>query len=486
MNPHSINTSAGTPRSASNSYFANHHLLNTAVGAHGVRPQSIIRVSAIYFAIASLHSINTSAGTPRIASSRFQKILIIVLALTILYPLLPVMTTYAQSDLPSCNDRPGILELPFVNFRLWCLEEVIAESEKGEFPFTALAFAPDGALYTTRPLYGELLRLRDSDNDGQPDSPEIIAENLTLPNALVYYDDALYIAGGQHIYRWQDDALTVLVDDLPAGEGFWTGGLTVFENRLYVGIGAPCDACMWENPERGAILSFDLNGDDKRLIAQGLRRAGGLTVFEGDLWVTDSARDDLAETPFLDELNRVPIEALTGDNPAHFGFPHCIGAENTPDIAPDDFDCSQAIAPEFLFETHSTPLGLTAYHGEAFPFMPGRLIMVLSGSLYRSDLRGYQLISIDFYGEDAQFIVDSIVPYEGDAFTRPGNTIYQPPGYRDLRATFLNRRGGGLWVHRVYDVAISPEGWIYFSAGGGRILSLRPGNLDACDFENCD
>jgi hypothetical protein len=32
----------------------------------------------------------------------------------------------------------------------------------------------------------------------------------------------------------------------------------------------------------------------------------------------------------------------------------------------------------------------------------------------------------------------------------------------------------GFFPHRPYGVAISPEGWIYISTGGGKIYVLRP------------
>src|SRR5690606_5061741 len=136
----------------------------------------------------------------------------------------------------------------------------------GEFAFTALAAAPDGTLYAARPFQGQVIALTDTDGDFLPETPHVAAEGLILPNALAYADGALYITGGPNLYVLRDGELTTLVDDLPTGE-FWTGGIAVLDDRVYVGIGAPCDFCESVNPEQGAVLSFALDGSDRQLVA---------------------------------------------------------------------------------------------------------------------------------------------------------------------------------------------------------------------------
>ena len=295
----------------------------------------------------------------------------------------------AQTPLPECDQRPHFIDPPWVNAEFYCAELVIHDATGGELAFTSLAPAPDGSLYATRPLSGEVLRLTDSDDDGLPDAPEVVIRSLTLPNGLAYYDNALYISGGSNIYRWADAQLETLVDDLPAGEGFWTGGIAIGENeRIYVGIGAACDACIQQGGERGTILSFALDGSDKQVVATGLRQPNDLMFHGGVLWTVDSARDDLPLDTNNDELNRVE----TG---GHYGWPYCIGMGNTPDIA-GDFDCEQAVPPALTFATHSNPLGITAYTGEAFPHLQGQLLVTLGGTSNEAVLNGFTLVTIDF------------------------------------------------------------------------------------------
>ncbi len=361
----------------------------------------------------------------------------------------------AADGLPPCSERPLHVDPPWVDGTLWCLERIIHDNSAGELAFTALAFAPDGTLYAARPLAGQVLALKDTDGDGLPDSPQVVADGLTLPNGLAYYADGLYISGGAHIYRLKDGQVEVLVDDLPAAGGFWTGGIAVgLDERIYVGIGASCDFCQQDNHERGAIWSFALDGTDKQVVASGLRQPADLSFRDGRLWTMDSARDGLTDAN-LDELNLVEVGA-------NFGWPFCIGADNHRDILEGDFDCAKAVAPTFTFPTHSNPLGMTFYDSDTFPDIKGDLLVTLGGSNEQTHIEGYMLVAVhmdDATGlpVDSQIIIPKQTP-------RPNESNIQSAHYQ----------GSGFWPHRPLDVVVSQEGWIYVSAGGGTIYVIRP------------
>jgi len=362
----------------------------------------------------------------------------------------------SSQNLAPCGERPTYLSNPWVDGTRFCLETVIHDERAGELAFTALAAAPDGTLYTARPLQGQILAITDSDGDGLPDSSDIIAENLTLPNGLVYYDGALYISGGAHIYKFADEKIEILVDDVPSGGGFWTGGLAIgADERLYVATGAPCDACQPDDPTRGAILSYALDGSDRQIVAEGLRQPVGLAFRDGALWTVDSARDGLFASPNLDELNRVTPGA-------NFGWPYCIG-ENQPDLFPGEFDCADATSPAMTFPTASHPTVLAAYTGDALPALEGRLLVVLYGSYNHVDLRGYAIAAIKFDDAGNPAGYDIIIPQESDTDSFVGYTLKE-----------MNYRTSGFWSRRPLGIAISREGWLYVSVGGGQIWALRP------------
>ncbi len=90
----------------------------------------------------------------------WQFSLIILFAIT-----LSAQPTQAAPDLPPCGQRPHLIDPPWVNANYYCAELVIHDESGGEMGFTSLAAAPDGTLYATRPLSGEVFALIDTDQD---------------------------------------------------------------------------------------------------------------------------------------------------------------------------------------------------------------------------------------------------------------------------------------------------------------------------------
>lgn len=383
---------------------------------------------------------------------------IIWLALSLLLLTLPLQVVHGQTALPPCLERPTFIDPPWINGTLWCLEQVITKPNAGELAFTALATDTNGTLYATRPFPGEVWALDDTDGDRLPDKPRLVASGLERPNGLAYYDGALYVSGAAQIYRIVDNQVEILVDNLPSGTGFWTGGLTIGpDERLYVGIGAPCDYCLPDHSLRGTILSFALDGSDRQVVASGLRHPADVTFLNGILWTVDTARDGLFDMPNLDEINQVTPGA-------DFGWPHCVGADSQPDW-PGGADCSGVTPPALALPTHSTPVGLATYASDTFPNITGSLLVALHGPNNQTDPRdGFSL---------------AVVQFDADG-TPSGYTIILPEQARKTRTPILDLlsiqyQGSGLWPHAPLDVTSSPEGWIYLSVTGGTIYALRPG-----------
>ncbi len=382
----------------------------------------------------------------------WQFSLIILFAIT-----LSAQPTQAAQDLPPCGQRPHLIDPPWVNANYYCAELVIHDESGGEMGFTSLVAAPDGTLYATRPLSGEVFALIDTDQDGLPDAPHVVAKELTLPNGLAYFDGALYISGGTHVYKLVNEEVTTLINDLPSGAGFWTGGISVgSDRRIYVGIGAACDSCQQTEADRGVILSFALDGNDRKVISTGLRQPSDLAFKDNTLWVTDTSRDNLPYTTNYDELNRV----VAGNN---FGWPHCIGM-NELDKSMGDFDCQQSTVPALLFPTHSNPLGMVAYSGNAFPQLEGQLLITMGGNHNEAYLNGYTLVTVGFDGEGKPLEPHVILPELPSGH----------PLWAFINLQKIHYQASGFWQHHPYDVTVSREGWIYISLGGGTIWALRP------------
>ena len=85
-----------------------------------------------------------------------------------------------QSELGKCSERPSVITgAYFVDYLRWCVELVLDADDIEPLAFTALETAPDGALYATRPLSGQVVLIEDTDGDELPDSMTIFAEGLT-------------------------------------------------------------------------------------------------------------------------------------------------------------------------------------------------------------------------------------------------------------------------------------------------------------------
>lgn len=371
-----------------------------------------------------------------------------------------------SQDLPRCSERDFLAEFPRVEPVFYCIEHPVVTESAGEISYTSLQFADDGTLYATYPYRGQVVALRDTDGDDLPDSEELIAEDLRYPNGLALWDDILYVIGDGVIYTITDGTVETLVDDLPGGRGFIAKGITIHEGMLYAGIPSPCDFCEGDDPLHGTVIHMNLDGTEREVVARGLRYPAGLAISGDSLWITDTARDAFGITTAYDEINRVDLSA---DTVPHFGFPYCVG-ENLVDLE-SDFDCSDATVAEVLIRSNSNPIALELYTDDTFPHLENHLMVVLSGSNNSSFIPGHAIFAFDVDEESPEFQL--IAPADNGV----GSGI--PDRSQDVNlilrhSEFVNNQAGGLFPHFVYDIAVSPEGWLYFSVGGKGIFVLRP------------
>lgn len=384
-----------------------------------------------------------------------------------------------------CTERPHLYTRILVYPYAQCLEQVFHDATSPTLSFSALAVGDDGTLYATRPLYGELFAFDDSDDDNLPDTPRLLARDLTLPNGLHFHDGLLYISGGKNIYRADpvNGTVEILVDDLPFDGGLWTGDLFIApDERLYVGVSSPCDRCVPSHPEQGSILSFDLSGGDRQIVARGFRHPADITWHNGALWVTDTARPDLlspteTERGWLDELNRI-------EPGGHYGFPYCLGSTNQADVIDPAFNCNDAIPATISLPTQSNPIALLSYPGGGLPYYR-QLLVLLGGSSHAADVRGYQLITLPLDETTHQPMhMEIIMPYKATGQTFPYIIPYDfqlgDAPFDMLRQHNIIDDGFSIYPHRPLDMTLSPQGWLYLSLSDGRLLALRPRICPSC------
>ncbi len=399
---------------------------------------------------------------------------------------------------PACGELGTIVTQPSVDPQRFCPEYLVEALPRSALAaITSIAYAPAcealqeptawcGALFFVRPDEGALMWIGPYDSGTRSYPLHTFASGLNTPNGLVWHAGSWYVAGDQAIYRLMDedgdgraDWRELLVQNLPHGEGYWTGSIGVGpDGRLYVSQGAGCNACPESDPRRASILSYRLDGHNEQVFASGLRHAFDFAWHpaSGDLWVGESSRNDLGEAVPLDELNRI-----TGPG-QHFGWPYCY---TTPDgvvmdrtvPGADPILCQEATGPALTFTAHSSPAGMTFYYGAAFPELEGDLLLVAQGSWNRRIPSGYALYRICF---DERGSLETCLDADGNPLEdEQGNPTSQErlipvdPFY-GYGLEVLQIQGQSFYPDHPVDVAVSPEGWIALSIMEGRVIQVRP------------
>ena len=384
--------------------------------------------------------------------------------------LLSALTAAADGHPQKCQDRPHAITGELItDYLRWCVESVIDDPSLEPLAFTALEMAPDGSLFAARPLAGEVAIIEDSDGDDLPDRLRTYAAGLSLPNGLAYHGDALYVSGGGNIYRIAaDGAVETIVSDLPFGAGHPAGGLVIGEDeRLYLAMGAPCDHCLYDPPERGAILSMRLDGTDRQIVASGFRRPADVEFYRGDLWTLDSAPRGYDHSLALDELNRVEAGGW-------YGFPYCLGRDHI-HIATDVLDCAAAIAPTMLFGAGARPNALAAYPHDTMTGVQDSLIVVMRGEPSQINYVGFKVVMLHFDAADQPLGASILLPFRIES-RRQAYTPYAGEGLFWQDFITLGELGWGIYPQQPLALAVNERGWIYVSITGGRIVVLKPAN----------
>ncbi len=360
---------------------------------------------------------------------------------------------------------------PLHNDKITCVEIVYNHVTPPEAApeLAGLAFAPDGTLYIARPARGEIWAMRDADGDQFMDEPYLVADGLHLPTALTFYDNALYVLSPDGVTRLDRsgepfDPPITLIADLSGTTGFWPGSIGIGpDDRLYVSLGASCDLCdPGSDPQSGMIVSYALDGTDRRVEATGLRDPADFAwnPETGALWVVDSGRvlPTVTTSGPPDELNQVTAGA-------DFGFPYCYG-DGTPDPAfpaPDRATCAAAEPPRVTFPHQSSPGGIAFYTYDGFPSWQGDLVVALRGSWNLPEPRGYALVVVGFDGAEPVGAISRIAPD-----SRPSSIYAQ---YSLGKYALM---GMSFFPYHPADIAIDAQGWIYLSLAEGRIFRFRP------------
>lgn len=275
--------------------------------------------------------------------------------------------------------------------------EVFADGLRGRPRF--MTFDTAGNLYVTMASAGKVVALPDRDKDGRADRVIPFASGMKLPHGIDFREGWIYVAETGKVLRFRDldgdlkaDVKEEVIRALPAGGLHWSRTLRFGpDGKLYVSIGASCDACGAKHPRRAAILVYEEDGRGERVFARGLRNSVGITWHPqtGELWAVDNGSDFLGEDQPPEEINIVR-------RGRHYGWPYCYGSRIPhPELGWRSFCVEKTQPPVFEMQAHSAPLGLTFYTGRMFPpEYRGDLFIAFHGSIYRTVLTGYKVVRV--------------------------------------------------------------------------------------------
>src|SRR6266581_6944488 len=264
------------------------------------------------------------------------------------------------------------------------------------------------------------------DKNGKHET-KVIASGLDRPNGLAFLNGTLYIAEGTQISKLDkiEDNLdnppkpvVIYSDFLNHQSHGWKFLAIGPDNKLYVSVGAPCNAC--EPPVGNAqIRRLNTDGSGAEPYALGVRNSVGFDFhpINKELYFTDNGRDLISDDLPHDELNRV---SKTGQ---HFGFPYCHQGDLPDTELGAGHACSEYVPPIAKLGPHSASLGMRFYIGTMFPQKyRGGIFVARHGSWNKSEKIGADVVFITLNRDGS---VKSIEPFL-TGFLKDNNFIGRP------------------------------------------------------------
>jgi glucose/arabinose dehydrogenase len=301
-----------------------------------------------------------------------------------------------------------------------------------------MTLSPSGVLYVgTRSRSGKVYAVPDRDQDGLGDRVIEIASGLNSPNGVAFRNGALYVGEIHRVIRYPDiendleavSAPEVVNDTFPRESHHgWKFIRFGPDGRLYVPVGAPCNACERSDERFGTILRMQPDGTGLEIFARGIRNTVGFDwrPETGVLWFTDNGRDWLGDDLPADELNRAPEPGL------HFGFPYCHQGDLPDPELGAGRDCAEFVPPAAKLAPHVASLGMRFYAGTMFPeSYRGQIFIAEHGSWNRSTPLGYRITRVELDGEGNAVAYEVFVEgwLQGDsAWGRPVDVLVMPDG----------------------------------------------------------
>lgn len=276
-----------------------------------------------------------------------------------------------------------------------------------------MAFDGNGVLHVANMDDDQIVALPDRDGDGVADEAIVAAEGFSRPHSIAFHEGALYVGDRPQILRFRDldgdlvyEEREVLVDNIPSSGSHSTRTLVIdaAKQKIYLGVGWPCDLCRVDDPERGAVLEFNLDGSGRRVVAGGVRNLVGMTIDPrtGNLWATNNGHD-------LEGVDAPPEWIAIIREGGFYGMPFAYGygvwADFTvpayrdailPLTRDDSLKVESMGRPAAMLPAHTAPMGIHFYDQERFPprYRHAAFVSLHAGHAKLAPIEGYSVIAL--------------------------------------------------------------------------------------------
>jgi len=337
----------------------------------------------------------------------------------------------------------------------------------------------DGTVYISRPRHGDILSLRDQNQDGKYELRKTFLDGYDTVHGLDYDNGWLWFTQTGAIHKAKDadndgvaDSVVTVIPEskiFSQGGGHWWRSILVTEDAIYTSIGDPGNITPDRDTPRKKIWRFSRNGTGKTLFASGIRNTEKLRLRPGtqEIWGADHNSDWFGK-PLGEDRGQQPITDLNPPGEFNhyveggfYGHPFLVGRK-VPRIEYQDHDdllelAEETIPPDWLLGPHWAPNGFTFIESDNSHFPQdhrGDAFIAFHGSWNSSVRVGYavQRILFDDHTGDpygSLRIVSTLSGNGRDVLARPVDCVVAGDG----SLLFSDDRGG-----RIYRISYLGEG----------------------------